>query len=173
MFRGQEEASTASIFCTSHMHDDTSACLVCALVLMWIVGLGMIPRRLSAMRIFCFFQAVSCFDQRSSIPTGCILVGVMQAPFLEASGLLGYNLFLPRLVSMAAQGFVAGIAEVSHQVCWCRRKAICRCPVNCNCCWRLRELRCKGPGRLSLCVISSWITLMLQIDLQTQQLGYL
>ena len=43
MFRGQEEASTASIFCTSHMHDDTSACLVCALVLVWIVGLGMIP----------------------------------------------------------------------------------------------------------------------------------
>ena len=68
MFRGQEEASTASIFCTSYMHDDTSACLVCALVLMWIVGPGMIPRRLFVIR--CFFKPTVASIK--AVSAGCI-----------------------------------------------------------------------------------------------------
>lgn len=88
MLGGQEEASTASMFCTSYMHDDTSACLVCALVLMWIVGPGMIPRRLSVIRrVFLYLKpAVALIE---AVPLGCILVGVMQTPSFRSFWLVG------------------------------------------------------------------------------------
>lgn len=69
MFRGQEEASTASIFCTSWMHDDKSACLVGALVHMWIVGLCMIPRRLSVICLM-FEPSVASTKAVSELHTG-------------------------------------------------------------------------------------------------------